>query len=56
MYELIDTRTHGLESERPLLIVEPWGDTYRLIFSLRACDLPLAKCILKTVNERHEAA
>lgn len=51
MYEMIDTRTHGFDSERPLMIVERWGKQLRRVYAFRACDEPYAKSILRRMNE-----
>ena len=50
MYELIDARTHGQDIERPILLVEPWKDTYRRVYAFRACDEKYAAEILERMN------
>ena len=51
MYELIDARTHGhADIERPLIIAERWGNTYRSVMKFRVCDEEYAKEILDRMN------
>lgn len=50
MYELIDTRDFGHESERPHIIVERWGSQLRRVYAFRECDESYAKEILERMN------
>jgi hypothetical protein len=56
MYELIDERNYGQESDRPLMIVERYpmvkGDQLRRVFSFTSNSHQDALEVLRALNER----
>lgn len=50
MYEIIDARKFGQEIDRPIIIVERWGQQLRRVYAFRECDEAYAAEILERMN------